>query len=151
MRLGQSRTTIWSMIFCMYSRAAFCCSGVPRKSRSGPRQAQTEPQASPALSKAALIWAGSTWEGSSMAISTVSKPHFLNCEKSLVLSLLNGEVKRKVLMPSLITSGRLLQSQERGQSFWQSTGKRLRVRGSFSGEQDQGRTITGPTHPDNAD
>ena len=30
-----------------------------------------------------------------MGISTVSKPHCLNCLNSLVLSLVNGEVKRK--------------------------------------------------------
>ena len=38
----------------------------------------------------------------SMGISTVSKPHFLNCGNSLVLWVVNGEVKRNVLMPSLI-------------------------------------------------
>ena len=37
-----------------------------------------------------------------MGISMVSKPHCLNCLNSFVLSFVNGEVKRKVLMPSLI-------------------------------------------------
>jgi hypothetical protein len=41
-------------------------------------------------------------EGSSTGISTVSKPHFLKVLNSLVLSLVKGEVNRKVLMPNLI-------------------------------------------------
>src|SRR5262245_22178129 len=42
------------------------------------------------------------WEVSSTGISTVSKPHLLNVLKSFVLSLVKGEVNRKVLMPNLI-------------------------------------------------
>src|SRR5437879_4920306 len=40
--------------------------------------------------------------GSSMGISTDSKPHFLNVRNRRVLSLVNGEVKRNVLMPNLM-------------------------------------------------
>ena len=36
----------------------------------------------------------------------VWKPHFLNIGKSLVLSLVNGEVKRNVLIPNLIVIGK---------------------------------------------
>jgi hypothetical protein len=32
------------------------------------------------------------------------KPHFLNCGKSFVLSLVKGEVKRNVLIPNLIAA-----------------------------------------------
>src|SRR5512137_2538266 len=90
------------MTFFRYLRLVFCCLGVPRKSRSGPRQAQTEPQTRPCLSSSRFTCAGSMCDGSSIGISIVSKPHCLNCLKSLVLSLVNGEVKRKVLIPSLI-------------------------------------------------
>src|SRR5579859_5448447 len=65
-------------------------------------QAHTEPQTRPCWSSSRLTWAGSMWAGSSTGISTVSKPHFLNCLKSFVLSLVKGEVKRNVLMPNLI-------------------------------------------------
>src|SRR4051812_31844407 len=44
-------------------------------------------------------------DGSSTGISMVSKPHFLNCGNSFVLSFVKGEVKRKVLIPNLIVSG----------------------------------------------
>src|SRR3954465_11067700 len=64
--------------------------------------AQTDPQTSPFLSNSAFTCAGSIWLGSSTGISTVSKPHFLNCGKSLVESLVNGEVNKKVLIPNLI-------------------------------------------------
>src|SRR4051794_2537223 len=64
--------------------------------------AQTDPQTSPFLSNSAFTCAGSMWLGSSTGISTVSKPHFLNCGKSLVESLVNGEVNKKVLIPNLI-------------------------------------------------
>jgi hypothetical protein len=37
-----------------------------------------------------------------MGISTVSKPHFLNVGKSETLSVVNGEVNRKELMPNLM-------------------------------------------------
>ena len=43
----------------------------------------------------------------------VSKPHCLNCLKSFVLSLVNGEVKRKVLMPSLMVNSFRQASQGR--------------------------------------
>src|SRR3954468_6432210 len=80
----------------------FCWVSSPRRSRSGPMQAQTEPQARPFLSSSALTCFGSMWDGSSRGISTDWKPHFLNFGKSFVLSLVNGEVKRKVLIPNLI-------------------------------------------------
>jgi len=48
-------------------------------------QAQIEPQTSPFLSNSFLTLAGSMWAGSSMGISTVSAPHFLNWGNSLVL------------------------------------------------------------------
>jgi len=47
--------------------------------------------ARPALAAAALRTAGSTCDGSSMAISTVSKPHFLSFLNMDTLSLVNGE------------------------------------------------------------
>src|SRR5712692_7684675 len=65
-------------------------------------QAQTEPQASPCRSSSAFTCRGSMWLVSSTGISTVWKPHFLNVLNKAVLSLVNGEVKRKVLMPNLI-------------------------------------------------
>src|SRR4051812_24823973 len=65
-------------------------------------QAHTLPTAIPALSAAAFTAAGSMCDGSSIGISTVSKPHFLNVAKSLVLSVVNGETKRKELMPNLM-------------------------------------------------
>src|SRR5437899_9024567 len=71
-------------------------------------QAQTEPQTSLFLSSSRFTWAGSMWAGSSMGISTVSKPQRLNCGKSLVLSLVKGDVKRKVLMPMRIRELRLV-------------------------------------------
>jgi hypothetical protein len=37
-----------------------------------------------------------------MGISTDSKPHFLNVRKRRVLSFVNGDVKRKVLIPNLM-------------------------------------------------
>src|SRR2546430_218073 len=66
-------------------------------------QAQTEAQTSPWLSSSRFTCAGSMCDGSSTGISTVSKPHFLKVLKSFVLSLVNGEVNKKVLMPNLIT------------------------------------------------
>ena len=39
---------------------------------------------------------------SSIGISTDSKPHFLNCGNSLVDSVVNGDVNRNVLIPSLM-------------------------------------------------
>ena len=65
-------------------------------------QAQIDPHARPALSRAARTWAASMWEGSSIGISTVSNPHFLNLGKSEALSVVNGEVNRKELMPNLM-------------------------------------------------
>ena len=52
-----------------------------------------------------------------MGISIVSKPHCLNCLNSLVLSLVNGEVKRKVLMPSLIIEAEASPSQAGVKAF----------------------------------
>src|SRR4051812_26530951 len=69
-------------------------------------QAQTDPQTSPLLSSSAFTCAGSMWLGSSTGISTVSNPHFLNCGKSLVDSLVNGDVNKKVLIPNLISLSR---------------------------------------------
>jgi hypothetical protein len=40
--------------------------------------------------------------GASIGISTVSKPHFLKVLKRRVLSVVNGDVKRKELMPNLM-------------------------------------------------
>src|SRR4051812_34065297 len=67
-------------------------------------QAQTLPQTRPAFFTSALTYAGSMWLGSSIGISTVSNPHFLNWGKSFVEALVNGDVKRKVLIPSLMGS-----------------------------------------------
>src|SRR5262245_12720482 len=82
--------------------AVFCSSGVPRKSRPGPMQAQTLPQTSLFLSSSRRTWAGSICDGSSTGISTVSKPHFLKVGNNFVLALVNGDVNRNVLIPSLI-------------------------------------------------
>src|SRR6476660_5991124 len=65
-------------------------------------QAQTEPQTKPCLSSSDLTCAGSMWEVSSTGISIDSKPHFLKVLKRAVLSLVKGDVKRNVLIPSLI-------------------------------------------------
>jgi hypothetical protein len=40
--------------------------------------------------------------GASIGISIVSKPHFLNFGKRLVLFVVKGEVNRKVLIPNRI-------------------------------------------------
>jgi hypothetical protein len=53
--------------------------------------AQMEPMAMPALAAAALRNFGSTCEGSSIGISTESKPQFLSFLKRCALSLVNGE------------------------------------------------------------
>src|SRR5690242_2897737 len=71
--------------------------------------AQTLPQTSPALSSSALTLAGSMWDGSSIGISTDSNPHFLNCGKSLVDSVVKGETKRNVLIPNLMV-GRIVRT-----------------------------------------
>ena len=63
---------------------------------------EIEPQASPALSKAARTFTGSMCEGSSIGSSTESKPHFLNFANSFTLSVVNGETNRKELMPNLM-------------------------------------------------
>src|ERR1017187_2112296 len=81
---------------------ACCCAGVPRKSRLSGKQAQTEVQTRPCRSSCAFTKAGSMSAGFSTAISTPSKPHALNCRNSRVLRLVNGEAKRKVLMPNFI-------------------------------------------------
>src|SRR5690348_12883343 len=73
-------------------------------------QAQTEPQTSLCLSSSRFTWAGSMWDGSSTGISMVSNPQRLNCGKSLVLSLVKGDVKRKVLMPMRIRELRVNRS-----------------------------------------
>src|SRR5678815_2036519 len=85
--------------------AVFCSAGVPRKSRPGPMQAQTEPMARPCLSAAAFTLAASMCSGASIGISTVWKPHFLKVGKSLTLWVVKGEVNRNVLMPILISVG----------------------------------------------
>src|SRR5438093_13585906 len=66
-------------------------------------QAQTEPQTRPCRASSRLTFEGSMCDVSSTGISTVSKPQRLNCLNSFVLSLVKGEVKRKVLMPIRIT------------------------------------------------
>ena len=69
---------------------------------AGPSAAQTLPQTKPFLSSCAFTFAGSIWNGSSMAISTLSNHHCLNLGKSRVLRVVNGDVNRKLLMPNLI-------------------------------------------------
>src|SRR5687767_2909090 len=90
------------MIALRYALPVSCASGVPRRSRSGPMHAHTLPHTRPAFFSSALMWLGVMWDGSSIGISTVSKPHFLNCGKRVVDLSVNGDVKRKVLMPSLM-------------------------------------------------
>src|ERR1043166_7579301 len=65
--------------------------------------AQTDPQTRPCLSNSCFTCPGSMCDGSSTGISIVSNPHFLKRGKSFVLSLVKGEVKRKVLIPNLIS------------------------------------------------
>jgi len=65
-------------------------------------QAQTEPQTKPFFSSSPCTYVGSMWEGSSTGISTDSKSHFLNMVKSLVESLVKGDVNKNVLIPSLM-------------------------------------------------
>src|SRR5688572_7072229 len=79
-----------------------CSAAVPRKSRPGPIAAQILPMARPTRSAAAFTLTGSMCAGSSIAISTVSKPHLENLAKSRVLSVVNGDVYRNVLMPILM-------------------------------------------------
>ena len=83
----------------MYAAPAFCSAALPRKSRPGPMHAQMLPTAMPAFFAAAFTATGSMCEGSSTGISTVSKPHFLNCENSLVLAVTNGLTNRNELIP----------------------------------------------------
>src|SRR5260370_8628107 len=87
------------MSLSMYSSAVCCCSDVPRKSRSGPTQAQTVPQTRPCLSNSFFTWAGSMWARSSTGISTLWKPHFLKVGKRRGLSLVEGEGNKKELLP----------------------------------------------------
>src|SRR5262249_1994070 len=88
----------------MKCKAFFCCSGVPRKSQFELKHGVTAPQAIPRRSKDALIQCESIFEGSSMGISTDSKPHFLKRGNNFTLSFVNGEAKRKVLIPKRIIS-----------------------------------------------
>src|SRR2546426_10612156 len=83
--------------------AVRCSAAVPRKSRPGPMQAQTEPHTKPCRSSSRRTLAGSMWEGSSIGISTVSNHHFLNVLNKPVLWVVNGDVNRNVLMPILIS------------------------------------------------
>src|SRR4051794_10999959 len=92
------------MIALMYVLPVSCASGVPRRSRSGPMQAQTDPQTRPFFSSSACTYFGSMCDGSSIGISTDSKPHFLNMGNSLVDSLVNGDVNKNVLIPSLMAA-----------------------------------------------
>src|SRR5437868_1853697 len=90
--------------------------------------AHTLPIARLFLSAAAFTAAGSMCAGSSMGISTVSKPHFLNVGKSTVLSVVNGETKRKVLMPSLMMEAlevKTASKQERHRTWAQGLFRRI--------------------------
>ena len=75
-----------------YSIAVLWSAPLPRKSRPGPMAAQMEPQAMPCLSNAAFSLEAVTCDGSSIAISIVSKPHFLNLGMRLKLLSVKGEV-----------------------------------------------------------
>src|SRR5437899_1819048 len=77
-------------------------------------QAQTEPQTRRCRSSSYFTCAGSMCDGSSTGISTVSKPHFLKVLKRVVLSVVNGEVKRNVLMPILIDGRRVEREAKKG-------------------------------------
>src|SRR5207249_6072553 len=85
---------------------ALCSSSVPRKSRPGPKAPQSVPHTRPYRSSSDFTKAGSMWDSCSTAISTESNPQALKFLKSLVLSLVKGEVNRKVLMPNLMTTPR---------------------------------------------
>src|SRR5215217_7964780 len=107
--------------------------------------AHTLPQTRPAFFTSALTYAGSMWLGSSIGISTVSNPHFLNWGKSFVESLVNGDVKRKVLIPSLMGSElsaargkyQILQAGEAGAV--PATAPRASLRPRLLGETRDGR------------
>src|SRR5437660_7613154 len=92
-------------------------------------QAQADPHTSPCRSSSFFTKVGSIWDGSSIGISTVSKPHFLNVLKSGVLSLVKGDVNRNVLMPNLIMDidERLVERRAVSKVF--AAGKRLGLRG----------------------
>src|SRR5438093_11342261 len=92
-------------------------------------QAQAEPQTSPCLFNSSFTKAGSMCDGSSIGISTVSNPHFLNVLKSGVLSLVKGDVNRNVLMPNLIMDidERLVERQAVSKVF--AAGRQLGLRG----------------------
>src|SRR2546427_564477 len=98
-------------------------------------QAQTDPQTRPCLSSSRFTCAGSMWDGSSTGISMVSKPHFLKRGKSFVLSLVKGEVKRKVLIPNRITGA---EANEMGQPVkgfcWTGSG----TKSSRDGRREKG-------------
>jgi hypothetical protein len=66
--------------------------------------AHTLPHTSPAFFSAALMCDGVICDGSSIGISTLSNPHFLNWGKSFVDLSVNGDVNRKVLIPNLMGS-----------------------------------------------
>src|SRR5580704_1784112 len=115
---GQPSTTIWSISFIKYFKPVRWSDGLPRRSRSGPMQAHTEPHIRLCRSSSFLTNFGSMCEGSSIGISTDSKPHRLNCGKSFVLALVNGDVNRKVLMPNLImVSARLINLPAMSKAF----------------------------------
>src|SRR4051812_28822362 len=95
-------------------------------------QAQMAPQTSPCRSSSRFTYAGSMWAGSSIASSTKSKPHSLNCLKSFVLELVNGAVNRNVLMPNFIAI--CLRLEERWKNFKLSFGEDYLQRQIISGE-----------------
>src|SRR6185295_1480389 len=98
----------------MYSRQACCSSTVPRRSRPGPTAHPIAPHAKPYRFSSDLIWDKVICDSCSTGISTDSKPQALKSLKYFVLALVNGEVKRNVLMPNRIENSpvRLLKLNE---------------------------------------
>src|ERR1043166_1969356 len=129
----------------MYSSPVCCASGVPRKSRSGPMQAQTDPQTRPFSSSSAFTKAGSICDVSSTGISTVSKPHFLKVLNSFVLSLVNGEVNRKVFIPILISVRRACNGALQMSSAKENGCRRRDARGGKPQPHSSPNGIVGPT------
>src|ERR1700722_5513407 len=118
----------------MYFIAVCCWRELPRRSRSGPMQAQAVPQTSPVLSNSRLTLCGSICAGASMGISTGSKHHSLNFGKSLVLFVVKGEVNRNVLMPILMVRGAYIEALVTSKIF-PSLGFHLETGQASSGRQ----------------
>src|SRR5258705_12783641 len=82
---------------------------------------------------------------SSTGISTVAKPHFLKVLNNFVLSLVNGDVKRNVLIPILIRCCRGLRNYLRLSKRNQSLASRLDHGSLDAAPSVRGRAVAPPT------